>query len=67
MSTATLGRRIRDARKASRMTQHEVARTAGHTVAWLSDIERGRNGIGVFDLMSIAKATGRDVNWFLSN
>lgn len=60
-----LGRRIRAGRQNKEWTQHDLAQRRGHTIAWLSDIERGRNGIDVFDLEGLAFDLELPLDYFL--
>lgn len=64
MTTATIGARLADLRKAAGLTQSELAELAGITQSRVSDIERG----AVVDpqlstLRRIAAALGGDDAW----
>ena len=55
---AEIGRAVREHRLAQRLTQAEVAWTAGITQAALSNYENGKRDIPVPTLMSICRAIG---------
>jgi len=64
-STADLGRRIREARKAAGLTLVKVAAASGYSITHLCQIERGRACPTIPCLRAIARAIGRDVGVFL--
>lgn len=51
-----LGRRIRQIRKARRLSQEEVAFAAGITQHYLSQVEQGDRNVTVITIRALAKA-----------
>jgi predicted transcriptional regulator/DNA-binding Xre family transcriptional regulator len=60
MAGALLGTRIRENRKALRLSQKDLAVSAGVSASYLNLIEHNRRGIGGKTLNSIARALGVD-------
>lgn len=61
----TVGRRIRCRREDLGLLQAQLARRAGLSVGFLSDVENGRRGISVENLVAIADVLGRRIDWFV--
>ena len=62
----SIGLGIRDLRLQRDLTLQAVARRAGLSVGFLSQIERGLSSPGVRDLMRIAEALGTDFNLLMA-
>lgn len=60
-STAALSVAIRDARKASRLTQAELASRAGVTQATVSNLERGIAAPGLDTILRVLGALGLEL------
>lgn len=58
INLATLGRRIRDARLARKLTLESVVARTGFTVSWLSKLENGQLSPSLEGLVSLADALG---------
>lgn len=56
MDKALLGKKIRVARKAARLTQQALATAAGCSKSLISDIENGRTAPSAETLVKIARA-----------
>jgi transcriptional regulator with XRE-family HTH domain len=61
---AAIGGEIRDLRKARGLTLVEVAKAAGISVGYLSQIERNQSRLPIGALKRIADALGVHMNWF---
>ena len=61
INLATLGRRIRDARLARKLTLESVVARTGFTVSWLSKLENGQLSPLLEGLVSLADALGYGV------
>src|SRR5262249_6011673 len=61
---ADLGRRIAEAREASGMTQAELASRVGLERTALVKIEAGVRKVSATELVTMADALGRPVDWF---
>ncbi|MFI4988782.1 MAG: helix-turn-helix domain-containing protein, partial [Alphaproteobacteria bacterium] len=64
---ASIGEKIRDLRKAKRLTLAEAARTTGLSIGHLSQVERGISAPSVRHLQSIGAALGVKINWFFDD
>lgn len=64
-----IGDKIRELREKHKMTQVELAKLAGISNTYLSDIERGRVNPSLKTLDKLAKALGIKIDWeiFLSD
>ena len=62
---AELGRRLRQARKAWKLTQAEVAEALGLSRSAVSEMEAGRRGVSGLELHRLAHLYGRDMADFL--
>jgi len=62
---AALGRRLRQARKAWKLTQGEVAEALGLSRSAVSEMEAGRRGVSGLELHRLAHLYGRDMADFL--
>lgn len=62
---AELGRRLRQARKAWKLTQAEVAEALGISRSAVSEMEAGRRGVSGLELHRLAHLYGRDMADFL--
>lgn len=51
-----LGRRIRDAREGSGLSQEQLAERCGLHRTYIGGVERGERNIGVLNLLQIARA-----------
>ena len=60
-----LGRNIRDARKASDFKQTQLAEIIGVSRTSLTNVECGRQGLSVFQLLSLADALGIEASKLL--
>ena len=58
MDREALGRRIKEARKALRLTQDELSERIGITVYYLGEIERGEKTPSLEVLISLAEVLG---------
>jgi transcriptional regulator with XRE-family HTH domain len=61
-----LAARIRQARKNAGLSQSQLAGKIGAHVTSVSDWERGRNAPSARHLLSIAEATGTEINHFMA-
>jgi len=61
-----LGTRIRAAREASRMTQHQVAKHLGVSRPTVVQIEAGNRSVSSLDLDKVAYLFGRDLREFVA-
>lgn len=52
----TLGRNLRELRRAAELSQEELADTAGLHRTYIGGIERGERNVGVLNLIQIARA-----------
>ncbi len=66
LTAEILGQRIRAAREGASLTQGDLERITGLDQTTLSRVESGRD-ISSLVLAKIAQATGRDINFFLSD
>lgn len=64
-SLKELGSRLADARKATGLTQADLAREVGLDRTAVTKIESGARGVDSLELSRIATALGRPVDWFL--
>ena len=62
---AALGKLLRDARQGQGKVLSEIAETAGVSVPFLSDLERGKRAIGPKRLDSLARALGLDAEAYV--
>ena len=62
-----LGKKIAQIRTSKGMTQTYVASQLDKTSQWLSNIEKGRRGIGAIELYQIAKILGVSVGSFFDD
>jgi transcriptional regulator with XRE-family HTH domain len=62
-SPGTLGRRIAECRERKGWKQKDLAERAGISVAFLSEIENDRRGIGAQSLLDIADALGASLDY----
>ena len=60
-STADIGRLLRQRRKELRWTQEEAAGFLGRSARVVSDIEHGREGVGVSKVLEYANGLGVDL------
>lgn len=62
-----IGQRIRDARREQGWSQAHLGTllVPPRTYAAVSDIERGKTAITVDTLLTVARATGKPVTWFI--
>lgn len=65
--SATVGARIRQRREDLGLSQARLAREAGLSVSFLSDVENGKRGMGVESLLAVAKVLGRKLDWFVKD
>lgn len=63
-TSAPIGRRIRELRKAHGLTLRDLAGTVGISVSYLSQIERDVSRLPIGVLNRIAAALGVHMNWF---
>ena len=61
-----LGERIKQRRTELELTQEELARDAGVSKGFLSDIENGHRGVGAGKLNGIARALGVTIDYLMS-
>ena len=61
----TVGDRIREIREELRMTQGELAKRAGLSTGFLSDVENNKRNIGSQNLLRIANVVGASVDYLL--
>ena len=59
--------RVEDVRKRKGITMTHIAKHCGHTVAWYSDIAKGRRQLRVDDLERIAEAMEEEPAIFFIN
>ena len=59
-----LGLRIREIRKAQKLTQDEAAHRAGLARSYFGDIERGSRNVAIINLFKIAKALNVEIETF---
>ena len=62
---SSIGRRLRSARSHLGLTMADLAERTGITLAQIGSYERGDRQIGIEELLTLAKALGRPVTWFL--
>ncbi len=67
VSQKELGRRLRSAREASRLTQAEVARPLGVSRSTIAQIELGNRAVTGLELEQLAYLYGRDLREFLQH
>ena len=60
-----LGKKIRQARKASHLTQEKLALKLNTTHSVISAYETGKSPVSTLFLIEIAKITNKSLNWFL--
>jgi transcriptional regulator with XRE-family HTH domain len=60
-----LGRRVRTRRRALRLSQQQVARSAGLSRTFVSGLERGRHSADLLNLRHLAAAVGTDLETLL--
>jgi transcriptional regulator with XRE-family HTH domain len=65
LDSSVLGRRIREARQESGLTQEQLAAQLGADQSKISRIERGRD-LSSLTLTQIAEATGKGMDYFVS-
>ncbi|HLI10309.1 MAG TPA: cupin domain-containing protein [Alphaproteobacteria bacterium] len=63
----SIGRKIRDLRKAKKLTLAEVAAATGLSIGHLSQVERGISASSVRHLQSISAALGVKMSWFFDD
>lgn len=61
-----LGQRLRWCRTVKGLTQEDVQAKAGISKGFLSDVENGKQGIGVENFMILAKLYDRPLEWLLT-
>lgn len=61
-----VGQRIRAVRLECELTQEQVARQAGLSKGYLSDVESGKRTIGSAKLLGVADALGASLEWLLT-
>ncbi len=59
-----IGRQLRDLRKSRKITLAELAHTAGKSVGYLSQVERGVSSLPIGLLQTLSDALGVRVSWF---
>lgn len=59
--------RLRQAREELGLSQEELGRRYGASGAHISQLERGRRGIGLKALQRLAEALGKPVAWFIAD
>jgi transcriptional regulator with XRE-family HTH domain len=64
LDNATIGRRIREARKQADLTQEDLARHLRRTSAAISDLERGKVQVSAVDLYKLSKQLKRPIEYF---
>jgi y4mF family transcriptional regulator len=57
----TIGQFVRERRKASRMTQRELAELAGVGTRFVSELERGKSTVRVSEVNQVLKVFGRSL------
>ena len=67
MNQIALGRRIREERKKSDLTQEQLAELVNVSATYIGFIERGERTLTLAKLISIAKALGVSVDYLLSD
>ncbi len=60
-----VGRRVREARLASGMSQTEFGRSISRTQLWVRQIEKGSSNVYITDLYMIASTCGVSVSWLI--
>ena len=61
----TVGDRIREIREDLRMTQGQLAKGAGLSTGFLSDVENNKRNIGSQNLLRVANVVGASVDYLL--
>lgn len=61
LNRGVIGQRLRAAREASGLRQEDVAKAAGVSIAFVSDVERGNRGISADRREAFARAVGLPV------
>lgn len=61
---ATMGRRVRIARRNLELTQGELGDRFGKTHGWVASIEKGKAFPPPFLLYALRRATGQPFGWF---
>ena len=61
-----IGQRIRAVREDCGLTQVQVARQAGLSKGYLSDVEAGKRNVGSAKLLGLADALGASLEWLLT-
>lgn len=59
--------RLKQAREEFGISQEELGRRYGSSGAHISQIERGKRGIGLKSLQKLAEVLGKPVEWFISS
>jgi Zn-dependent peptidase ImmA (M78 family)/DNA-binding XRE family transcriptional regulator len=67
VSREELGRRIREAREACRMTQGDAAKHIGVSRPTFVQIEAGKRAVSILELDKLAYLFGRDIREFVTN
>jgi len=62
-----IGARIRQARREKNLSQADVSKYYGSSVAFISQVERGITGVGINTLRRFAGSLDKPVSWFLSD
>lgn len=63
---AKVGKRIRERRTELGWTQDVLARKAGISKGFLSDVENGKRSVGAETLLDIARALGRSLDFLMT-
>ena len=61
MDTVTLGRRLREARRACGLSLAQLSERTGLSLRFLSEVERGKSGASVGRVLRVAEAVGLDL------
>lgn len=61
MDTVTLGRRLREARRACGLSLAQLSERTGLSLRFLSELERGKAGASVGRVLRVAEAVGLDL------
>ncbi len=59
-----VGQRLRQRRLERNMTQRDIYRSCGISIAFLSDVENGKRSISFSKLYGLAKVLGVSTDWF---
>ena len=62
----TVGSRIKKRRESLRWTQDDLAKKAGISKSFLSDLENGKRSVGADKLLDIARALSRSLDYLMT-